>query len=155
MDLRTASDQRACANHVTILNNQSHQQDVMKWSDCIAEAIIDLDGHLKAAFVRGEERYQVFDDDRSKTRAREKRLAKRRKKEECKARRAASRANAVSIAASSIGSPQLMQPLTPETTATATVDNGVNTTPAANGEIELHSMNGECACMYESIYLDF
>mmetsp|Transcript_5390 Transcript_5390/g.11976 ORF Transcript_5390/g.11976 Transcript_5390/m.11976 type:complete len:1776 (-) Transcript_5390:2182-7509(-) len=44
------------------LTFQLWDMDTVKWNDCIAETVLDLDSHLKSAFLRDEEVYQVFDD---------------------------------------------------------------------------------------------
>jgi len=41
---------------------QIWDRDLTKWNDCIAETILDLDSHLKSAFMSNAESYQVFSD---------------------------------------------------------------------------------------------
>ncbi|GBG24784.1 Fer-1-like protein 4 [Hondaea fermentalgiana] len=43
------------------LTIQIWDRDVTKWNDLIAETVLDLSSHLRAAYLRNEERYEVFD----------------------------------------------------------------------------------------------
>lgn len=43
------------------LTFQIWDRDVTKWNDLIAETVLDLSSHLRAAFLRNDERYEVFD----------------------------------------------------------------------------------------------